>query len=174
MKIEEVREKQKVVLQGLYHLFGSLEMLTEFSEEKENHIADMVITEHRDVGLKGDEVLGEYYFLPDKNEEQDYHNMVFVLMLLDDLKEEHLADVIRAISVVNFLLPRGAFVVDEENGTLMYRYVAAFPAKEPEEEMFSLAKFHIAFSVQLVSRWLDPLMALAYGTITYEEFKKMV
>ena len=174
MKIELLKEKQNVVLMALHQLFENLEIMTDFSREAENHVADMVVAEHRDVGLKGDEILGEYYFLPDKNEEQDYQSMVFALTLMDDLKKEHMEDVIKAISVLNFILPKGAFVVDEDNGLLMYRYVASFPAEESEEEMFSLARFHIAFSVQLVSMWLDPLMTLAYGTITYEEFRKIV
>ena len=174
MKREELKEKQNVVLTALHKLFKELDILTDFSREADNHMTDMVVAEHRDVGLKGDEIMGEYYFLPDKNEEQNYQSMVFALTLMDDLEKEHMEDVIKAISVVNFILPKGAFVVDEDNGLLMYRYVAAFPAEESEEEMFSLARFHIAFSVQLVSMWLDPLMTLAYGTITYEEFRKIV
>ena len=75
MRREELIERQKTLLNRLQELFGSLEMDTELSPVSENGIADILITEHREVGMQGDEVLGEYYFLPDPSAEQAFSRM---------------------------------------------------------------------------------------------------
>lgn len=174
MKREELIERQKNILNQLHELFKNLEMETELSTASENGIADILITEHQEVGMRGDEVLGEYYFLPDPAPEQAFSSLVMTETILDDMTPEHAPDVVCAISRLNLLLPMGAFVVDEESGTVSYRNTVLLRAEDSEDGVFEMVRYGIAVALEIVHRWMDPLMSLAYGNIEFKDFLEIL
>lgn len=170
MKREELIERQKNILNQLQELFENLEMETELSPVSENGIADILIAEHREVGMRGDEVLGEYYFLPDPSPEQAFSSLVTTVTIVDDMTPEHAPDVVCAVSKLNLLLPAGAFVVDEGSGTVSYRNTVLLRAEDSDDGVFEMVRYGITLAIEIVHRWMDPLMSLAYGNIEFKDF----
>ena len=174
MKREILAEKQRRVLAQMKELFESLEMETEYSPVSDNGIADIVIAEHREVGQNGDEVLGEYYFLPDQAPDLELSSFMISQTILDDMKETQAEDVIRAVSRLNLFVPIGNFLVDERNGIISYHHAVLLKAETPEDQMYEMARYSVAVSVEIVHRWMDPLMSLAYGNMELKDFLEIL
>lgn len=173
MNQDLLKEKEKEVLQGLQQIFDLTGYLTEWSDQEENGMTDILRAEHPEVGKHGDEVLGEYYFLPSLTKEVDVMNLVISMTLTDSLRAEAAERIRFAITKINAILPFGAFVLDGTEEILSYRYVTVCFAQDDVEMMIRKASYLIAMALQFTALWIDPLLYLESGKLSEAEFVKV-
>ena len=75
-----------------------------------------------------------------------------------------------AVSKLNPLVPIGAFIVDETSGAISYRNTVLLRAEDSMDGVFEMTRYGVAVAVEIVHRWMDPLMSLAYGNIEFQDF----
>ena len=163
-------KKETEVLQGLQQIFDLTGYLTELSGRKENGLTDILRAEHPEVGIHGDEVLGEYYFLPALTDKVDAMNLVISMTLTDSLEKAAVDRIRMAITKINSVLPFGAFVLDASEEILSYRYVAVCLEQEDADLIVRKASYLIAMALQFTALWIDPLLDLEGGRLSETEF----
>ena len=164
------REKQKQVLQGLKQIFDLTGYFTEWMEAEQNGLADLLRAEHPEVGSRGDEVLGEYYFLPSLTEQVNVMNLVVSMTITDDLSSEAGERIQRAITKINYVLPFGGFVLNETEEILSYRYVISYFEDEEVDYMVRKASYHVGMALQFTALWIDSLLDLESGRLSEQKF----
>lgn len=168
----ELREKQRKVLNGLKEIFDLTGYITEWSDEESNRMTDMVIAEHPEIGKRGDEVLGEYFFLPGLETSVEVLHLVVSLTITDSLRAKRVGTVRKAVSRINSVLPMGAFVMNRTDEILSYRFVVSFFPEEETDMMIRKASYHVAMGLQFTALWMDALLDLDGGKLTYEDFEQ--
>lgn len=166
-------KKEAEVLQGLQQIFDLTGYLTELSSRKENGMTDILRAEHPEVGIHGDEVLGEYYFLPALTDKVDAMNLVISMTLTDSLKKEAVTRIQTAITKINAVLPFGAFVLDVSEEILSYRYVAVCFEQEDADQIVKKASYLIAMALQFTALWIDSLLDLEGGRLSEADFLEL-
>ena len=170
MEKVKLQEIQSLVLQSLLEEFKLAEIPAEISAQSENGIADILVTDHTDVGIHGEEVMGEYYFAPLAEEDSLIQYFIVTQTLTEDLPAEHLEALQLALTKINFTLPKGAFVIDKNDHVLTYRYVSVYRDNEDPERMREMIRYHIVTSLRFVGDWIDVLTGLMEGTLSKEKF----
>lgn len=170
MNQAEVKEKQEQLLKNIQKIFDATGYLNEWSGEEENNLTDILRAEHPEVGAHGDEVMGEYYFLPSLTDQAEVLNFVVSLTLSDSLTQEAQGRIVPAITKINSVMPLGGFVLDQSWEILSYRYVISFFPEEDEEMMVRKACYYIAMALQYTALWIDALLDLEAGKLSVEAF----
>lgn len=168
MANETVNAKQEV-LNTLFDLLNDLNVRTEFIPAEGDGDVDTVVSEYDEIGSGSDEMLGEFFFLPDEN--MEYSRFVISFTLDDDLAPGQAAKLYKAIAMINFYLPQGALVISPDETVLSYRNVVGC---DSEMDAKALTKFilpQIDQSAALMDLWLGILMAYKNELITEEDFE---
>lgn len=170
MNQTEVKSKEEQLLKNIQQIFDITGYDTEWSGKEENEMTDILRAEHPEVGAHGDEVLGEYYFLPSLTEQVDTMNFVVSLTISDSLSPEAQARIVPAITKINSVMPLGVFVLDQSWEILSYRYVLSFFPEDDEDTMVRRASYHIGMALQYTALWIDALLDLEAGKLSVETF----
>lgn len=159
------------ILEKLESLFSEQKLITQWQLKENNNTVDMLLVEHTGMGGDGGEVLGCYYFFPSDEEDGKIHRFVLSMTITERLNAWNLDYMREAVSRINFILPAGGFVIDHKGEILSYRIGIPFLADEEEKRMMELIGYHIVESTQYVSLWMDALLDLDAGEISYDEFE---
>ena len=174
MKQEHFTEIETKILEKLDTLFSEQQLLTQWQSKENNNTVDMLLVEHTGMGGDGGEVLGCYYFLPEDGSGGNIHQFLLAMTITEQLNSWNLDYMREAISRINFILPAGCFVIDHKGQILSYRVGIPFLADEEEGRMMELIGYHIVESAQYVSLWMDVLLDLNAGKISYDEFENFL
>ena len=170
MKREELIVKERKLLEQLEQRFAEQQLLTQWQLREDNGMTDILYVDHNGVGSDGDEVLGSYYFLPPDQGEPLMHRFIMGMTVTEELHSWNLDLIREAVAEINYLLPVGAFVIDHKKSTLTYRLGIPFLPDEPAERMMELIGYYLVETMQYVSLWIDALLYLNEGRISYAEF----
>lgn len=160
----------KSILEKLRDDFDSLDMATILSEPSDNVPTYMLNVLHTELSYDGEEVMGEYYFLPFEDENTRYHVFTSMLTLTEEMPEERYEDLGRAANLLNFYLPVGSFVFSKPEGIMAYKHSCLIPKGYSMEEAFKLIDGHIAMSLNIVNQYLSIFMRLLKREISFTEF----
>ena len=121
-----------------------------------------------EIAAQGLTSLGEYFFLP--NEEED-EVQVFngLVTICEELEAENLSELFKAVSVLNFFVTLGAFAIDPVGKRLVYKLSRELPIPEESEKMYELIDLTISMSVQMVQNFAGELVQVNEGTLTAEK-----
>ena len=169
---QEFINTEKKILEQLETRFNEQKLLTQWQEKENNGLTDILYVEHMGAGGDQKEVLGSYYFLPADTEGPQLHKFLIGISITEELHSWSLELIQEAIAKINFLLPVGAFVIDIKGKTLSYRLGLPFHPEEEPQRMMDVIGYYLVESMQYVSLWMDSLIYLDEGRISYEEFEE--
>ena len=171
MKREDLIKTEEKILEELEGRFSEKQLLTQWQPKENNGLTDILYIEHPGAGNDGNEVLGSYYFLPPDEETPLMHKFVLGLTVTEELHSWNLDLMEKAVTKINYLLPLGAFVIDQKETTLTYRIGLPFLPDETTDRMLEVIGYYLVESMQYVSLWMDSLLYLNEGRISYNEFE---
>lgn len=168
--LKEFMDNQIYVLNSLEHdlLVGGLQ--AEVFDKSDAGFADTLIVEHLELGNIEEDIVGQYFFLPESNEIPTYHFFCISMVLTDQLNYAVSDVLVQAIARINNVLPKGAFFAGAEEGNLIFRHTATMPAGYTKEQMLEMAKNEMITCLIYVSLWIDILFALNEGEANMQEF----
>ncbi len=119
MDIKRLEEVRKVVLAGIEKEFVDELIPAVLSKEGETPVLNVYL----DAGEESTGITnGEFFFLQsDPGDEIQY--FVNLITVYEQIPEENLDEVCRAVAGVNIYTPAGAFVVDFASGNLVYKFM---------------------------------------------------
>ena len=159
------------VLNGMKSLLDEMEITNMIREADEVMPMPMLTTLHRNLGMAGNEVMGQFYFLPLLDEEQPFHFFTSVLTLDEEVPAEKYEDLAMAATMLNFYLPAGSFVVEKDGGVLAYKSTNFIPVNTSLEDALVLADANMGIAFNLTDAYVDAFMQLLRGEITVEQFE---
>ncbi len=166
----ELEEKQQSILESLESGFQKQEVFASILPKEETGVSDMLVVQHTGFGEEAEEALGEYYFLPPREEDAWIHYFIETITLSEELPEDTQGAVGAAVSMINFALPIGAFCLSPDGKVLFYRYTLMLEADRDTEHTAAQIRSSMLNVLEYTARWADALDALEYGRMTLEEF----
>lgn len=144
------------------------------SAEGENLPTDILTTLHRNFGRDLDEAMGEFYFFPVPGEDTPVLYFSSVINLTEDVEEEFREDVAKAVSVLNFYLECGAFVMNPQGNLLAFKFISPILADLDDTQIIAAANVNVGHSLQISERYADCLLRLCDGRETLEHFMELM
>ena len=150
----------------------SLEQTSLFTAEELGTPADVVRTMINELGPDLISVLGEFLFLPFKDEEMLY--FCTAITVTEEIPADARADLAVAVSRINSILPCGSFALGEESSTLIFKYTILIPAGADEEEQKRMMLTAVDNSIEMVDRNVGYLALVLSGDRTPESMMELV
>ncbi len=170
MNKNELEQKQQSILESLESSFQKQEVFAAILPKEETAAVNMLVVQHTGFGEDAEEAMGEYYFLPAREEDAWFHYFVESITLSEDLPEDKQGVLGAAVSMINFTLPVGAFCLSPDGKVIFYRYTLMLEADRDTEHTEAMIRSSMLNVLQYAVRWADALDALEYGRMTLEEF----
>lgn len=169
--MEKLKQSQMEVLEKLKEMLDSLEVANVLREPEGNLPIPVLTTLHTNLGYQNNEVMGEFYFLPIYTENQEFHYFTVVMTLDEEVPPAKCDEMAKAVNMLNYYLPMGAFVVEKNGGVLAYKHAALLPVNLDTEKLAFMADGMIGTAMSIVNEYIDPYMQLLNRQITLEEFE---
>ena len=169
--MEQLKQVQREVLLELKGMLDSLDIVNVLREPEGNLPMPVLTTIHSNIGYQGNEVMGEFYFLPLFAEKQDFHYFTVVMTLDEQVSSEKQEEMAKAANMLNYYLPMGAFVAEKDGGVLAYKHAGLLPVSLDTKMLSFMADGMIGTAMSMVNEYVDPLMQLLNGQITLAEFE---
>jgi hypothetical protein len=97
----------------------------------------------------GNETIGEFFFLPFVDSDKaDLQIFVNYFTIAEEIDEENLSELLAAASILNATIPVGAFAVDAESKSLIYRHAYEMPLPLSDEALKDLVDLSMGTAVQ--------------------------
>ena len=137
-------------------------------------MADVVtVMDYADIGQNGYDAFGVFTFLPDV-EDDPCRILSIVITLTEEVNPVGIYDLYQVMNRINVRIPGGAFVISDDEKTMYYRTYVTLPKDVSDEETLKNAGLRVFDSIAAVNDWIDVLMGLNDGDLSYEESIKIV
>lgn len=171
-----MEEKKEMLLKKFQKMLDDLKFGTVYRDRKKETIPTDILTMIiPECGNDLVDIMAEFFFLPKmegQEEEAFYFNSV--MTLTENLTPEMLPALYEAIALANYYAGTGAFAVNKEGTTLVYRNsIAFFPDTEEEESMKQMETM-TSYSLNAIERFLDILFKVCDGRMSMEEFRELL
>ncbi len=171
-----MNEKKSKLLKKLEAYFQSDENIEEaslFTGEELGMPTDMLRIIVCDYGPALMDVLGEFYFLPLKEDDEVWY-FTSVITIKSDLPPEGTPALAGAISKLNFYLPYGAFCMSADGSLLAYKSVVPVKAADTEKQLYSQIELNADTSLLIPESYTDLLARVADGRLLLKDFLSML
>ena len=159
------------VLNGMKSLLDEMEITNMIREADEVMPMPMLTTLHRNLGMAGNEVMGQFYFLPLLDEEQPFHFFTSMMTLDEEVPADKYEDLAMAATMLNFYLPGGSFIVEKDGGIIAFKNTSYIPVNVTLEDALVLADANMGVAFNLTDSYVDAFMQLLRSEITLEQFE---
>ncbi|MCR4589778.1 MAG: YbjN domain-containing protein [Lachnospiraceae bacterium] len=149
--------------------FGEMSI---FTAKELNAPMDILRAEIAEFGPDLVSVLGEFFFMPIKDEE----NMLFtiVISLSNTVPPEAAPDVAAASARINYLLPCGSFAIGDEDRNLVYKYTAILSAKDNKDEQIKEISRAVNAALAVSESFFGYMLPVLKNDISVEEMVDML
>ncbi len=121
-----------------------------------------------------DTCMGEYFFQPVAGDPDQGQYFCAVISLKADVPLKQIPQLAFAVSITNFYLETGCFVLNKPTDLLAYRNTRTFRGDTPEEFLLRDCVLVMEEAREIASKYCTPLLALAEGSMTLEEYMELV
>jgi hypothetical protein len=165
-KIEEFRYNVLEKLRQAFDSLGEAAILRDPAEGLSTHMLNVL---HTELGTSGEEIMGEYYFLPVNDENTQFHLFSSVLTLSEEMPEERFEIMCNAANVMNFFLPAGSLVFSKQDGIMAYKFNSLIPGSATEDQALVIIDGNIGLVLNLMDKYADAIMKLLRDEINFED-----
>ncbi len=124
-----------------------------------------------ELGIDGDGAVAELFFLPIVSDEVSVQHFATVITIADVIGEEQYAPLYEAISYINFRLACGAYALDDETGTLIYKLVVPMPVELEGDELLKELNICSGNAVAAADQHMDLLLRMLDGDVTMDDVR---
>ncbi len=123
-----------------------------------------------ELGLDGDGAVGELFFLP-LMEDAVVQHFVTVLTIADEIEEERYPSLYEAVSYINFRLPCGAYALDDESGSLVFKLSVPLPVELSGDDLIKEMHICSGNAVAAADQHMDLLLRMLDGDVTMDDVR---
>ena len=171
-----MKEREIQLLKNLQKKLTEWEIDSLYRDSSTGEIpTDIVTALITEFGNSQDEVLAEFFFMPEvEGRESDglYFHSVFTLT--EDVTEEMLPRLYEATAILNCVTETGTFAVTKAGNTLIYRNSIAMPLDTPDDMAEKLMAANAMFAINVSEQFIDMLFKVADGRMSMEEFQGLL
>ena len=170
-----MNEKKRKMLNVLIEELDESEDFEEislFTAEELGAPADIARALISDVGSELIDVLGEFLFMPYKDEEMLYFTSV--ITLTDEIMADEQVDIALAVARINYVIPNGCFSLGENGKSLVYRYTVPIPADLKDDDIKAMMLTAVDAALTVVDRFEGFLSLVIEGNLSPEEMMTII
>jgi len=134
----------------------------------------ILTTLHKEIGLRGEEITGEFSFLPVLTGEDRMHYFSSVFTLSENMGEERYPLLAQAAGILNLWLPIGAVAFSLENSSICFKYNAMIREDSTPEEAFDVINAAVGTSLKYTAIYADIFLDMEEGEAGMEEFNDLL
>ena len=134
-----------------------------FLKDETDGVTDILRVALEDYGIRGDDALGEFFFLEWEDGAPDVLYFSSVITLEEEMENTHLPELYEAMAKLNFYLPAGCFAVNAAGRTLVFKLMAQIPAEQTESEILRQMNITAAHALELAEPYAGILEGIARG-----------
>ena len=174
MKIEELNEYRIDLLENLRDVFLQNSVAAILRTPEEGIPMHILTTLHTGIGLRGEEIMGEFSFLPVAAGEEHMHYFNTIFTLTENMDKEKYPLLAEAAGILNLLMPIGAFVFDPDGGLMSFKYTAMIREDSTAEEAFDIINAAVGTSLKYTTMYADIFLDMDDGEAGMEEFNDLL
>jgi len=174
MKIEELNEYRVDLLERLRDVFIENSIAAILRTPTEGIPMHILTTLHTEMGLRGEEIMGEFSFLPVATGEEHMHYFSSMFTLTETMGKEKYPFLAQAAGILNMYLPVGAVVFAPEDGLMSFKYNAMIREDSTPEEAFDIINAAAGTSLRYTVMYIDIFLDMADGKAGMEEFNDLL
>lgn len=112
------------------------------------------------LGMNSNEALAEIFFLPDDAEDAAVCYFECVMIISDSLDDADMQALNLACAQANSISPAGSFIIDDENGRLLFKLGVPVPTVLDEDSVYAQMNAAVGSALSIVDRSIDELVGL--------------
>ena len=126
------------------------------------------------LGLEGDQVFGEFYFLEIPDDEAQIQHFCATLTLAEDVESEHFPELFEAMSYLNAAIPCGAYRLDMDKRFLTFHLGVPLDMNLGKEELYEEMNIVMSNAVAICDTHMDLVLKVLDGEETIEYVKDVI
>ena len=150
-------------------------VLTNFESEFAEELVPATLINDKETGISvlnvmfeqlvrsGKPSYGEFFFIPDKDDESNLIIFESVITVADELSAETIDELLAAVASINYFVTSGGYAVDVKGGRLLYRHSVEVNADLNENELLDVCERNMNISLQMAAYYSDILIEVADG-----------
>ena len=168
-----MKERKIQLLKSVQEKLKEWEITSLYRKSEEDNLPmDILTVLINDFGNGFDEVMGEFFFMPEvEGRIEDALCFHCVLTLSDTLMSETLSNLYEAIGTLNYVTETGQFAISRAGEMLVYRNSLALPLEMTDETDLELIMANVAFSLNVAEKFADIIARVNDGRMSIEEFR---
>ena len=171
MDKEQIMKERHEVLEELE---GSLQeelIAAKLNTPEEGNGTEVLTVIFPEMGMDGDGVIGELFFLPVISDDTEVQHFATILTIADEIEKDRYPALYEAISYINFRLPCGAYALDDETGSLVYKLTVPVPAELSKEELLKEMNICSGNAVAAADLHMDLLLRMLDGDTSMDDVR---
>lgn len=171
MDKEKIMNDRHEVLEAME---GSLQeelIAAKLNAPEEGNGTEVLTVIFPELGIDGDGAVGELFFLPVITDEVEVQHFATILTIADEIGEDQYPALYEAISYINFRLPCGAYALDDESGSLIFKLTVPVPAELSKEELLKEMNICSGNAVAAADLHMDLLLRMLDGETTMDDVR---
>ena len=135
---------------------------------------DVMAALHTRFGEHLDKCMGEYFFRPVPGDPGEGQYFTALITLRSDFSVEQVPELAFAMSILNFYIETGCFALNKPTNLLVFRCTRTFSGDTPEETLLRECVLLMEEAHEIAEKYCQPVFGLAEGTMTLNEFMKVL
>ena len=162
LNLEEIKETRKQLLEEIEQEFIDELIPAKIVPDEDIGMPVLSIL-FDDLAAEGLENLGEFFFMPTINPDEDMQIFTNIITILEEMDDGRLPELAMAIAILNGLIPIGSFAIDAADGTLIYRHSYEMPISFEKETLKDCVELAMGAAADTVSKFAYMLVEVNEG-----------
>lgn len=172
MDIEKIKKQREKLLQKANEELKDELIPSVIKDKEESGIEDGILAILFDeLGSNSDEAFGEFFFSPVITDEDEVQYFNCVIVLTQDIDKDKLPLLYEAFAYINFYIPYGAFAIDADHESIVYRYTQALPIRMKDEDLYAQIQIAMGNAISMADSNINLVLSLEDGTMDLEDVR---
>ena len=135
--------------------------------DKDDYDVEVLAVILEEVAVDGLTSTGEFFFLPNK-EDEELQFFVNLITISEELPKETMGELCAAVAAINTYVMTGAFAIDPVAGSLIYKHVYEMPIDLEKDSVAGYVDMSMGTTIQMVQQYAYYLIDVKEGKRTAE------
>ncbi len=171
MDKEKIITERHEALEKLEALLNEELIAARLNTPEEGNGTEILTVIFPELGIDGDGAVGELFFLPIFFDEATVQHFATILSIADEIGAEQYPTLYEAISYINFRLPCGAYALDDETGSLVFKLTVPFPMELSGHDLLKELNICAANAMAAADQHMNLLLRMLDGEASMDDVR---
>ena len=175
MSKQKLMDERHEILKQVYEDLTDELYAATLDEKKSEDDVEILRVMFDDIGFDVEEgAIGEFLFMPLISEEDEVQYFTSVITIANVAVEENRPKLYEALSIINYVVPCGAFVYDRDNVLLAYKLTTPISMDLHGEDLSKQVNICMGNAVAITDKYCDLLLRINSGEIDIDHVIEQV